>query len=201
MENIALFIKRAEINQTKEFISKALFDAEYGYVNSIEFIPKKSDLGQPYNGAIVRFGRWFNSPKTKKLLTEMTDAGQAKLVFSQQPYKYWFVNIHKEQQLTIIDDNLDMGEGMPKTDQVMRLKSIIDSLKVQNMFYRREIERYEREQMEHENNLIRDSMLIVELKLLLDAKNRELEEKNAIIDSQNQESTNILVALDSLKAL
>jgi len=94
-----------------------------------------------------------------------------------------------------------MGEGMPKTDQVMRLKSIIDSLKVQNMFYRREIERYEREQMEHENNLIRDSMLIVELKLLLDTKNRELEEKNAIIDSQNQESTNILVALDSLKAL
>ena len=50
--NVALFIKRAEESQTKEFIMNAFKNSNIGIVKEITFIKKNSN-GTPYNGVVV----------------------------------------------------------------------------------------------------------------------------------------------------
>ena len=89
--NVALFIKRAEEYQTKEFIINIFHKKNIGKVNDVKFIKKQNNTGKSYNGVIVSFEKWYNN----NLLNEINSSqnGTFKFNFNNS---YWFINVHKE---------------------------------------------------------------------------------------------------------
>ena len=70
MSPTALYIRRAELHHTKEYISKALEFNMYGIVKEVQFIAKSSGT-VAYNGVIVIFDveLTFGTPGNTQVLT------------------------------------------------------------------------------------------------------------------------------------
>lgn len=113
--NVALFIKRAEEYQTKEFIVEAFASKNIGKVRDIKFIKKYNDFGKSYNGAIVIFERWNMNTLVETLFNEMSTSPNGTTRFYFNDYRYWIINVHRQklpecEEITTVDASLSEKE-------------------------------------------------------------------------------------------
>ena len=181
--NVALFIKRAEEYQTKEFIIQA-FNINYiGIVKDVKFIKKNNDFGKIYNGVIVIFERWFSNKKVETLFKEMSSSkdGSTKLFIDQ--YKYWIINVHK-QKLPECEETSIVDQSLPDKERIAQLEALVKSMNSQIFYLQNKQEKSERELMDKEQKETYHHLLNMELKSQLEEKNWE---KRWAEDKLNQE--------------
>jgi hypothetical protein len=94
--NAALLIKRAEENQTKEFIIQAFKKSNIGIVKEVTFIQKNSK-GVAYNGVVVIFEKWNMNKYVESLFNKMSESPDGTTRFYFEPKRYWIINVHKQQ--------------------------------------------------------------------------------------------------------
>jgi hypothetical protein len=173
--NIALFIKRAEIFHTEEYIRKVFQNQQYGDVDEIKFIKKYNFLtGQEYNGAIVTFHAWYNSDNVDYLFDQMvsTPDGTAKIFHDNLGRKYWVVCQHKSP---VTSGNIqNVSSELPDHLRIASLEDQVASLTSQLQFFQAQHEKNEKKFMELEYKEIHSQLVTAELKSQLADKEQEM---------------------------
>jgi len=169
--NVALFIKRAEDYQTKEFIINIFHKKNIGKVNDITFIKKQNHTGKTYNGVIVSFEKWYNH----NLLNEINSAqnGTFKFNFNNS---YWFINVHKEvlesQECAEFKEFI-IPNNLSDTDRIKQLEDLVKSMSSQINYMQTRQERSERNMMDYEHKDTQHHLNNIELRAQLDDKDAE----------------------------
>ena len=181
--NIALFIKRAEEFQTKEFIIDAFALNNIGKVNDVKFIKKYSDVGKGknYNGVIVIFERWNTNNLVKKLFKEMSSSHDGTTKFFFNNNQYWIINVHK-QKLPECKETIIVDSSLTDTEKISKMEEIIKSMSTQIYYMQIKQEQHEQIIMDYECKYMNDQMVNMELRCQIEEKEREKrwaeEEKN-----------------------
>ena len=173
--NVALFIKRAEEYQTKEFIINIFHKKNIGKVNDVKFIKKQNNTGKSYNGVIVSFEKWYNN----NLLNEIQQNGTFKFNFNNS---YWFINVHKEvleveeckefkeiKEITQCISDLNLSDK----ERIIKLEDLVKSMSSQINYMQTRHERSERTMMEYEHKHTQQHLNNIELRAQLDDKDAE----------------------------
>lgn len=93
----AIYIKRAEAYQTKEFISYIFETQNIGKVQQVQFISKTSDKGQSYNGAIVFFEKMFSNPRVNQMIEQLRASPDGTTRYNYELSRFWFIKEHDPQ--------------------------------------------------------------------------------------------------------
>jgi hypothetical protein len=183
-KNVSLYIKRAEMHHTKNYIINAFYTNNYGKVNDVVFIKKSNDNGKEYNGVIVTFEKWFINTKVISLFNTMKETldGTAKIIHDNYYNKYWIVNIHKQEMPNIEDISIS-DPNLPDKERINYLESIVASISIQNQLLQSTHEKNEKKMMEYEQISSREYMINSELKI-------QLEEKDMLIEIQENNYKN-----------
>ena len=180
-KNLSIYIRRAEMHHTKNYIINALFKNNYGKVSDVVFIKKTNDFGKEYNGAIVTFEKWFindNVTSLFNLINESND-GTAKIIHDIYYNKYWIINIHKNELLNVVNKIPTINDGIDDKEKINYLESIIASMTIQNQILQSKQEKNEKRMMDYEYMNSREYMINCELK-------DQLEEKDILIEVQEK---------------
>jgi len=99
MSSFTLYIRRAELFHTEEYIKAAFYNNDYGLVSDVQFIKKSNEQGKAYNGVIVAFEYVFQSPKVAKLREELatTEDNTGFIIHDQAHRRYWIVQVYEQQ--------------------------------------------------------------------------------------------------------
>lgn len=175
--NVSLYIKRAEMHVTSNFIINAFNNNNIGIVREVKFSKKSDNSGKEYNGVIVIFERWFTNTKVNKLLDDMNNSEDGTVKFTYDKYgHYWYINIYntnvlpESQQTTMIDANL------PDKQRIIQLENMLQNMTTQMYYMQTRNEFNERSLMEYEQKQTRHYLCNVEIRSLLEDKEAELEE-------------------------
>jgi hypothetical protein len=166
VKNISLYIIRAEIYQSKEYIMNALHTQGYGKPKSVEFYPKENERGQKYNGAVVYFEKWYMNKHTEQLLTKIVDSEETAVIYHSKP-KYWNVKEHRQpvahSATTVIEKQEEtesqlaqMVESMSIGEKNTYYEDVINSLKMQLLLEQKKSEKQEQLIMEYEEKHDKD---------------------------------------------
>jgi hypothetical protein len=131
--NVSLFIKRSEENQTKEFIIEAFASNNIGKVSDVTFIKKNTDNGKPYNGAIVIFEKWNNNALIQSLFDQMASSPDGTTKFYFNSNRYWFINIHK-QKMPELEQIIEVDPLLPDEERILQLENLVKSMSNQMHF-------------------------------------------------------------------
>ena len=170
-DNISLYIKRAELTCTKEHIVNAFAFNNIGIVCDVRFIKKTDNAGREYNGVIVLFDRWFMNSRVKGLLDKMDASadGTTKFTYDYQGH-YWYINVYKSQN----KEYVSVDPTLPDKERIEALENTVQSMTAQihqmNLFQ----QRLERQLMETEEKMSRQSLLNIELLSQLEDKEIEI---------------------------
>lgn len=167
--NIALFIKRAEEYQTKEFISEKFETYNIGKVRDIKFIKKNNDMGVSYNGAIVIFERWNMNSFVETLFNKMSSSPDGTTRFYFENNRYWIINVHK-QQLPECQEQAIVVSSLSDKEKIKELESLVKSMSAQMCYYQNRQEKSERNMMELEFKETHHHLVNTELRYKLDEK-------------------------------
>jgi len=130
MATYALFIKRAEENHTKEFITEAFASNQIGKVSDVTFIQKCSDTGHPYNGVIVNFETLNDNMVVSNLFNQMNSSKDGTTRFYFGKTRYWIINVHKsktyEHNEIVFSQELDIQ--LSDQDRIRQLELLVHSL-------------------------------------------------------------------------
>jgi hypothetical protein len=182
MSPTALYIRRAELHHTKEYISKALEFNMYGIVKEVQFIAKSSGT-VAYNGVIVIFDSVFLNARVISMFNDLTDSvDKTSKIFHDFTGKYWIVNEHKQQELELDeeeDDEVDniISEMSTASSKVDALTKIVKSSAVQMHYLHKSIQRNERQLMEQSNNETHSFLCNAELR---DQIEEHIQDKEAL---------------------
>lgn len=170
--NVALFIKRAEEQQTENFIMNAFASNQIGKVRSVKFIKKANAYGKSYNGVIVIFEKWNMNSRVKDLFNEMASSVDRTGKFYFEPNRYWIVNVHKQllpecEEKTIVDNSL------PDNEKIKQLEALVQSMSAQICYMQTQQEKTERLMMFYENGHTYNHLLNVDLHSQLGLKEIE----------------------------
>ena len=170
--NIALFIKRAEEYQTKEFIIEAFDYNKIGKVKDIKFIKKHNELGRNYYGVIVIFERWNMNALVQKLFNEMASSidGTTKFYFEQN--RYWIINVHR-QKLPECVEIATVDASLSDQEKIIKLEELVKSMSAQMHYMQTRQERSERSTMDLELKESYHHLVNSELRYQLDEKDRD----------------------------
>ena len=164
VKNISLYIIRAEIYQSKEYIMNALHTQGYGKAKSVEFYSKENERGQKYNGAVVYFEKWYMNKQTEQLLTKIVDSDETAVIYHSRP-KYWNVKEHRQPVAqTVAIEKQDesetqlaqMVEKMSIGEKNTYYEDVINSLKMQLLLEQKKSEKQEQLIMEYEEKHDKD---------------------------------------------
>lgn len=172
--NIALFIKRAEEYQTKEFIIQAFAKNNIGKVSEVRLIKKHNNFGKNYNGVIVIFEGYYNNSLVQKLLDEMVASEDGTTKFYFEKYRYWVINVHR-QKLPECEQVVSVDPSLSDTDKIEKLEKMVKSLLVQNNYLQIKQEKYEKLIMELEDHDTRYYLINIELRSQLEEKEYEIQ--------------------------
>lgn len=173
--NVALFIKRAEEYQTKEFISEQFISHNIGKVRDIKFIKKHNDIGSSYHGAIIIFERWNMNSFVQCLFNQMSSSPDGTTRFYYENYRYWIINIHR-QKLPECEELIIVDSSLPDKEKIIQLEMLVKSMSSQ-IFYQQNIqEKNERNMMELEHKETHHHLVNMELHHQL--KEKEWENKS-----------------------
>lgn len=173
--NISLYIKRADLYCTKDFICNVFVTNGIGIVKDIKFINKTDGAGREYHGVIVIFERWFMNPTVIKLLEDMDSSpdGTTKFIYDYHG-RYWYINVHKQvvpesETISIVDPTL------PDKQRIDELEKLAQSMSAQMHHMQRRQERTERQLMEVEGKQSHQVLCNMELRFQLEDKDMEIE--------------------------
>ncbi len=194
--NVALFIKRAEEYQTKEFIIEAFDSNNIGKVKDVKFIKKQNDTGTNYNGVIVIFERWNMNRLVETLFSEMAASPDGTTKFYFNPYRYWIINVHR-QKLPECEETTIVDSSLSDKDKISKLEELVKSMSTQMFYMQNRQEKSERTIMDFEHKEIRHHLINVELRSQLEEK--DLEKKWAE-DKLNEEIAKLREENEMLRA-
>jgi hypothetical protein len=191
--NISIYIKRAEMHHTKNYIIDSLLKNNYGVVKDVVFIKKCNDYGKEYNGAIVTFEKWFLNKKVTDLFNAINESSDetAKLIHDDYYNKYWIINIHKQEKQNIEDKSLIIDENLSDEEKINYLETLISSLTIKNKLLQQNQEKNEKKILELEQLNSREYLLNAELKI-------QLEEKDVLLEIQEEKNLKEKKELESI---
>ena len=181
MNNLSIFIKRAEEYQDEKFITEVFSKKQIGNVSNVTFIKKHNNYTS-YNGVIVNFKSWNDNNYVKQLIDEMMASEDGTIKFYFSDHNYWFINIHKLSK-QIIENNV-LDDSLTTEDN---LKKLINDVKTNNVklhYLQKKQERMERRIMDYENNYMKNHLSNVTLQVQLQ---EQKDEQNYIINQKNKE--------------
>lgn len=199
VKNVSIYIKRAEMHHTKNYIINALYKNNYGNVSDVVFIKKTNDFGKEYNGAIVTFEKWFINSNVTSLFNSINDSseGTAKIIHDNYYNKYWIVNVHKKELPSVVENVpiIDTSK-LDDKEKIIYLESLVASMTIQNQILNLNQEKSEKKMMEYEQISSHEYLVNCELKIQLEEKDlfREVDKKKyeneklelkSIIEKQN----------------
>ena len=170
--NVALFIKRAEEYQTKEFIIEAFDFNKIGKIKDIKFIKKHNDFGVNYNGVIIIFERWNMNVLVQKLFNEMSSSIDGTTKFYFKPQRYWIINVHR-QKLTECEEIATVDASLSDKEKIIKLEELVKSMSAQIHYMQSRQERSERSTMDLELKESYHQLVNYELRFQLDEKDLE----------------------------
>jgi hypothetical protein len=174
-KNISLFIKRAETHQTADFITDMFKKNNIGIVKEVQFITKRNNCGDNYNGVIVRFERWYNNETTEKLINDLSSAVNGALKFNFNKYQYWFISVHKEEIPVELEEKLIVDASLTDKEKISKLEEIIKSMSTQIYYMEKRLEKAETSMMECERKNVQHH--IINTELLFEIEEKEMEKK------------------------
>lgn len=148
--NIALFIRRAEEYQTKEFISDAFAINNIGTVKDTTFIKKSADVGRSYNSVIVIFESYNNNKAIQQLLNKMSESKDGTTKFYYDLNRYWIIQVHK-QKLPECEVNTVVDNLLLDREKINKLEALVNTMGTQIHYLQSQQERTERTLMEYEH--------------------------------------------------
>ena len=170
--NVALFIKRAEEYQTKEFIMDAFRVNNIGNVRDIKFIKKHNDIGKNYNGVIVIFERWNMNRLVQSLFDQMAVSNDGTTRFYFDTIHYWIINIHR-QKLPECEELILVDSSLPDKERIKQLEDLVKSMSTKIYFMDGRQERSERSMMDYEEKDSRHYLCNMDLRFQLEDKDME----------------------------
>lgn len=213
MNNLMLYIKRAEISHTMEYIINAFKNNMYGEVKEVHFINKTGQNNIQYNGAIVIFNKWYMNDRVKTLINEMNNSsdGSTKLFHDIKNKRFWFVNIHKEKlikneeihNVSIYGNNdvnminnmmdtmslkIEKNKEISEKEKITELETVIASMASQLQYYQLNNEKNERIIMNHELNIMQKDLYINELLYQLENEKYKITKLNEEIEKSKNEA-------------
>ena len=114
LTNITLYIKRAELDHTKEYIARACANCRYGKIKDVKFIEKRDNHGNKYNGVVLLFEDWYHSTTSKQLFADLAVSkdGSAKMYHGPITMRYWHVIIFRPKLFDEEQCNLNTRVSM-----------------------------------------------------------------------------------------
>ena len=182
--NTALFIKRAEEYQSKEFITNAFESNKIGKVKEITLIKKQNDFGKGYNGVIVVFERWNMNNLVEKLLNEMAASPDGTTKFYFNEHRFWHINIHK-QKMVECEETTVVDPSLPDKEKISKLEEMVKSLSAQIHYMQTRQEKSEQQLMLEEHKHTEQHLLNMELHTQLQEKQWEQEWKESDVKLEN----------------
>lgn len=170
--NVALFIKRAEENQTKEFIIEAFASNNIGKVCDVKFIKKHGDRGRNYNGVIVIFERWNMNTLVQKLFSEMASSQDGTTKFYFDHFRYWIINVHR-QKLPECEESTFVDSSLSDKEKISKLEELIKSMSSQIYYMQTRQEKSERIMMDLEHKETYHHIINTDLRFQLENKDWE----------------------------
>ena len=188
MSPTALYIRRAELHHTKEYISKALEFNMYGIVKDVQFIAKSSGT-VAYNGVIVIFNSVFLNPRVISLFNDLTDsADKTSKIIHDFTGKYWIVNEHKQQELLEDEEEDEVDDIISEISATTStLTKMVKSSAVQMHYLHKTIQRNERQLMDQSNNETHTFLTFRDQIEELQKDKEELQEHNKELQEQIKE--------------
>lgn len=192
MSPTALYIRRAELHHTKEYIAKALEFNMYGIVKDVQFVAKSSG-SIAYNGVIVIFNTVFLNARVISMFNDLTDStDKTSKIFHDFTGKYWIVNEHKQQELELDEEEDavdDIIAEIAPDNMVDTLTQMLKSSAVQMHYLQKSNQRNERQLMEQSNDETHSFLCNAELRDQIEEHiqyNKELKEDNAELKEDNR---------------
>ena len=170
--NVALFIKRAEEYQTKEFIMETFSLNKIGKVRDIKFIKKNNNNGKSYNGAIIIFEMWNTNSVVKSLFDKMLSSNDGSTKFYFDNTRYWIINIH-QQKLPECEELIIVDPSLPDKEKIKQLEDLVKSMSTQIYYMQRIQELNEMSMMDNERKNTQHHLYNVDMKIQLDEKDME----------------------------
>lgn len=170
--NVALFIKRAEEYQTKEFIIDAFSSNNIGKVKDVKFIKKHGVLGTGYNGVIVIFEHWNMNVLVQTLFSEMAASQDGTTRFYFDAHRYWIINVHR-QKLPECEETVAVDPSLSDKEKISKLEELVKSMSAQIFYMQNRQEKAERAMMDLEHNDTHHYLVNTELRCQLEEKDLE----------------------------
>jgi len=184
--NTALFIKRAEEYQTKEFIINAFETNKIGKVKDVTLIKKQNDFGKSYNGVIVIFERWNMNNLVEKLLNEMASSPDGTTKFYFNEHRFWHINIHK-QKMVECEETMLVDPSLSDKEKIAKLEELVKSMSAQIHYMQTRQEKAEQQLMMAEHKHTEQHLLNMELHTQLQEKQWEQEWFESDVKLENDE--------------
>jgi hypothetical protein len=181
--NVALFIKRAEENQTKEFIIEAFDSNNIGKVKDVKFIKKHNAIGRNYNGVIVIFETWNMNRLVQTLFSEMASSPDETTKFYFNKFRYWVINVHR-QKLSECEETTLVDQSLSGKNKISKLEELVKSMSAQIFYMQNRQEKSERTMMDLECKETYHHFVNMELRSQLEEKDWE---KKRAEDELNEE--------------
>lgn len=172
--NISLYIKRADLYCTKDYITNIFKITNVGIVKDVTFIKKVDSIGRAYNSAIVIFENWFMNINVTKLFEDMNFSvnGVTKFIYDNDG-RYWFINVYKpiieeSKEFAIVDPSL------PDNVRIEQLEKLVKSMSAQMHYIQIRQEKTESQLMEAEEKQSYHALCNMELRFQLEDKDMEI---------------------------
>ena len=91
--NPSLCIPRVSIHITKDFIYKIFQQVDFGKLDRIDVINKKSQKGEEYKCVFIHFKNWNNNDKINKIKKRILTKNDVKIVYDF-PW-FWKISLKK----------------------------------------------------------------------------------------------------------
>lgn len=157
----ALFIKRAEEYQTKEFIIQVFNRNNIGTVSDVIFIKKQND-SKPYNGAIVIFEKWNINSTVERLFDEMSSSVDKTTKFYFNCSRYWIITVH-QKKLPECDKKVLVDTALPDQERIRQLEDLVQTMAAKIYYLETVQQQNERRLMDSEYKDMRRHMCNIEL--------------------------------------
>lgn len=178
INNISLYIKRANLCCTKDYINNIFMNNKIGIVKDVKFVKKNDNSGKEYNGIIVIFERWFMNANVTKLLNDIDTSsdGTAKFIYDHNG-RYWYINIYKPVIPESVIINV-VDPSLPDNKRIEELEKLVQSMSAQLQHFQYQQEITERKLMEIEEKHSYYFLCNMDLRFQLEDKEMQLKDAN-----------------------
>lgn len=194
---MSLYIKRAEVSHTEEYIKNHLKD--YGIVDSMQFINKTDCFKKQYNGVIVIFKQWNFNNKVELLWNELhaNKESPTKIYHGHKNSKFWIVTEYKSVKS---DSLVESISEIDLTNLCDKSISILNDLQLKIKLLENKLEKKEQFCMQNEHSRMTVLMHaqglegeIIDLNMQIKWNNDDLhaiQKKNSLLVNKNTKLMN-----------